>query len=766
MIDMQFISTGTQEITLKTTPPAPYIRKAFDLDFKPASARIRITTNGFYRLFINGKEITKSILAPYISNCNDLCYYDDYEIAQELKEGKNAVAFILGNGQGNPFWHALGYQGSFKTGKPIKGALELTAENGDQKFFLESDASFKTHPSPMVSDIYRYGVHYDARLEIEGWDLPEFDDSGWDNVCEVEAPTGRLVPSEASLIVQRDELKPVSIELQKDFYYLHESPVLHSTPIFESYVESGYLYDFGINTAGLVRLKIKGECGQKITMRFGEKLYHDGKFNLNSVYTVKEGVEDYTQILHTDTYILKGGEEEVYVPFFTYHGFRYVLVEGLKPEQATEDLLTYLVMNSDVARRSDFKCSDETFNTLYQMGVNSDLSNFWYFPTDCPHREKAGWTNDMSMSLEQFLLTLDCAQDLHVWMDGYLASQREDATLNGIVPTLGNFSRSYNGAMSDSNLVNIPYYCYKYDGRVDVLAQTADGIRRYMDYSMTVRDERGLVSNSLNDWAQPGRSMGIQTDRALLDSTILIDMCNKCKTIFGVLGDDAWVAKCDNFAQELRTAVREHLIDFDIMGTKDGAQTAQSLALSTGIFTQEEYPAAYKELIARIAKKHDHVYCGMVGLRFIFHVLLANGDGDLAHKMITRPDAPSYGNMIVRGATALCECLEDNRFNSSENHHFYGDILNLFISDYAGLRINPNMNNCNEVLIKPSFASVLDWAEASYNTKCGTVSTKWERTENGYIVSVTVPEGVTGNICLDGALTALPVGTSLWHIKS
>lgn len=763
---MQFISTGTQEITLKTTPPAPYIRKAFDLDFKPESARIRITTNGFYRLFINGKEITKSILAPYISNCNDLCYYDDYEIAQELKAGKNAVAFMLGNGQGNPFWHALGYQNSFKTGIPVKGALELTAESADQKFFLESDTSFKTHPSPMVSDIYRYGVHYDARLEIEGWNLPDFDDSGWANVCEVEAPTGRLVPSEASLIVQRDELKPVSIELQEDFYFLHESPVLHSTPIFESYVESGYLYDFGINTAGLVRLKIKGERGQKITMRFGEKLYHDGKFNLNSVYTVKEGVEDYTQILHTDTYILKGGEEEVYVPFFTYHGFRYVLVEGLKPEQATKELLTYLVMNSDVARRSDFKCSDETFNTLYQMGVNSDLSNFWYFPTDCPHREKAGWTNDMSMSLEQFLLTLDCAQDLHVWMDGYLASQREDATLNGIVPTLGNFSRSYNGAMSDSNLVNIPYYCYKYDGRVDVLAQTADGIRRYMDYSMTVRDERGLVSNSLNDWAQPGRSMGIQTDRALLDSTILIDMCNKCKTIFGVLGDDAWVAKCDNFAQELRTAVREHLIDFDIMGTKDGAQTAQSLALSTGIFTQEEYPAAYKELIARIAKKHDHVYCGMVGLRFIFHVLLENGDGNLAHKMITRPDAPSYGNMIVRGATALCECLEDNRFNSSENHHFYGDILNLFIADYAGLRINPNMNNCNEVLIKPSFASVLDWAEASYNTKCGTVSTKWERTENGYIVSVTVPEGVTGNICLDGALTALPVGTSQWHIKS
>ena len=216
--------------------------------------------------------------------------------------------------------------------------------------------------------------------------------------------------------------------------------------------------------------------------------------------------------------------------------------------------------------------------------------------------------------------------------------------------------------------------------------------------------------------------------------------------------------------EDLRISVREHLIDFATMGTYDGAQTGQALALAMGIFTQEEYPAAYRELLKRIAQKHDHVYCGMAGLRYIFHVLLDNGDGDLAHKMITRPDAPSYGNMIARGATALCECLEDNRFNQSENHHFFGDILNLFISDYAGLRINPNMNNINEVLIEPSFASVLTWAEASYMTKHGKVTTKWERIDEEYVISVTIPEGVTGKISIKNELIALPIGSSQWHI--
>lgn len=761
---MQFISAGIEQFTRKSTPPAPYIRKAFDLSFKPEKALIRITTNGFYRLFINGKEITKCILAPYISNSDQLCYYDEYEIAEELTEGKNAIGIILGNGHANPFWHALGLQNSFKVGTPVKGALELTVSNETEAFFLGSDASFKTHPSPMFYDVYRYGVHYDARLEINGWNLPDFDDSDWANVCEVEAPTGKLVPCETDLIVLREERKPVSIELQKDFYYMHTSHVEHAAPVFESYVESGYLYDFGINTAGLVRLKIKGERGQKITMRFCEKLYK-GFFNLNSLYSpLRPDLRDYINILHADVYILKGGEEEIYVPFFTYHGFRYVLVEGLKPEQATEDLLTYLVMNSDVPRRSDFKCSDKTFNTLYQMGINSDLSNFWYFPTDCPHREKSGWTNDMSMSMEQFLLSLSCSQSLCVWLDGYLADQREDGTLSAIIPTYGEFARRYNGVLSDSNLVNIAYYCYKFDGRIDILKKTAEAIRKYIAYSMSVRDERGLVANSLGDWAQPGRSLTMDSDVALIDGTLLIDMSKKCMTLFGALGDEAWVSTCEKFADELRTAIREHLVDFETMGTRDGSQTSQAMALAMGIFTKDEYPAAYKELIARIAQKKDHVYCGMAGLRYIFHVLLENGDGDLAHKMISRPDAPSYGNMIERGATALCECLEDNLFNLSENHHFFGDILNLFISDYAGLRVNPNLDNINEVLIKPSFASVLDWAEASYTTKCGTVTTKWVKTEAGYSISVSIPEGVTGNIWLNDTLTALPVGTSQWNI--
>ena len=761
---MQYISAGTQQFTRATTPPAPYIRKSFELDFKPEKAVIRITTNGFYRLYINGKEITKCPLAPYISNSDHLCYYDEYEIAELLNEGKNAIGFLLGNGHANPFWHALGLQNSYTVGTPVKGAVELTATDGGKTFSLESDASFKTHPSPVI-DLYRYGVRYDARQEVDGWNLPDFDDSNWENVCEVESPAGKLIRCEADPIILREERKPIRIELQNDFYYMHTSHVAHASPIFESYVESGYLYDFGINTAGLVRLKIRGERGQVITMRFGEKLYQ-GRFNINSVYSpLRKDLREYIRYLHTDVYTLKGGEEEIFVPFFTYHGFRYVLVEGLKPEQATEELLTYLVMNSDVPHRADFKCSDETFNTLYRMGINSDLSNFWYFPTDCPHREKSGWTNDMSMSMEQFLLNLDCAQSLGVWLDGYLADQREDGTLSAIIPTVGEFARGYNGVLSDSNLVNIPYYCYKFDGRVDIAQKAADAIRKYMQYSMSARDERGLVANSLGDWAQPGKALTMDSDVALIDSALLIDMCRKCQVLFHLLGDEAWVAVCDKFAQELRTAIRAHLVEFERMGTVDGAQTSQALALAMGIFDESEHCAAYRELIARIAQKRDHVYCGMAGLRYIFHVLCENGDADLAYTMISRPDAPSYGNMIVRGATALCECLEDNLFNLSENHHFFGDILNLFISDYAGLHVNPNMRDCCEVLIKPCFASVLDWAEASYTTPCGKVTTGWRKTDTGYEVSVFVPEGVTGNICLKEQLCVLPAGPSKWHIN-
>ncbi|MFA7637649.1 MAG: alpha-L-rhamnosidase C-terminal domain-containing protein, partial [Monoglobales bacterium] len=179
--------------------------------------------------------------------------------------------------------------------------------------------------------------------------------------------------------------------------------------------------------------------------------------------------------------------------------------------------------------------------------------------------------------------------------------------------------------------------------------------------------------------------------------------------------------------------------------------------------TESEYDSAYKKLLELIREKQDHVFCGLVGLRYIFHVLLEKGDGDLALKMITRPDAPSYGSMIARGATTLCESLEQSTFSTSENHHFFGDIINLFISKFAGIQINPNLKNKNEFLIRPCFVPSLDFAEASYVTELGEVKTRWEKQNDEYIITVNIPDGICGNIVINDRAQPLPAGESIFR---
>lgn len=740
-----FISASKNYCKLEQWEPAPYIRKAFELPFDPQTVKLYVCTPGFYELYLNGERITKGEMAPYISNPDQICYFDCYELAGKLKKGRNCIGLILGNGFANqcvPGWNFE--EAPFRA--PLKVAVTLKAANEDDEWMLEADSSFTCHPSPVLFDMYRYGMQYDARLEIAGWSDPGFDDSAWQHVYLTDAPKGEQLLCQADPIRIVKELKPVSIEKQEDFYYLHESTAPGAKVMPETYVKEGWLYDFGVSRAGICRLKIRGERGQRITLRHCETL-KEGKFNFNSIYTFKEDYHRYMHLFQTDTYVLKGGEEEIFIPFFTYHGFRYVLVEGITKEQVSDELLTYLVCNSDLRRRGYFTSSDQTLNQLYEMGIHADLANFVYFPTDCPHREKNGWTGDASVSASQLLLNFDCSESFRVWMESIRASQLECGMLPCIVPTGGWGYHWGNGPAWDSVISNLPYYALKYDGRIDLFAENADMIREYLTYIARRRDKRGLIACGLGDWCQPGRfGSEITTPLELSDSCMIFEMAKKCAVMFERLGMEQDVQRALQLASELKNAIREHLIDFQTMTVQGACQTAQVYPLALGIFEAEEYPAAYQRLLELIKEKDGFVDCGMIGLRYIFHVLFENGDGSLAYRMITREEAPSYGYMIRKGGTALFESLCDNGLNESQNHHFFGDILNLFISKLAGLVINPNLTDANEILICPYPIPEVDHASAAFDSARGKITVEWKRTADGICLTANIPEGIHGVI--------------------
>ena len=255
-ISNHFIKASNDLCDFDNHVPAPYIRKKFSLDFQPTNAEITICGLGFYELYINGVQVTKGPLAPYISNPDDVCYYDNYKIHHLLQKGDNVIGIILGNGFRNAFG---GLVWDFDKA-PCRGvptvALCLEAFCRGDYFTLEADTSFKVHPSPVLFDDLRMGCQYDARKEITDWNMPDYDDSGWKNALPETTPKGLAKLCEADPIVVTDTIYATEITHHEQFPYCYESSAVGAAPMQSSIIKDVYIYDFGINGAGVTKLKI------------------------------------------------------------------------------------------------------------------------------------------------------------------------------------------------------------------------------------------------------------------------------------------------------------------------------------------------------------------------------------------------------------------------------------------------------------------------------------------------------------------------------
>jgi len=721
---MKFIRATEDYCTLESSVPAPYFRKTFIVEKEISTASLVICGLGFYDLWVNGKRITKGALAPYISSPDDMLYYDEYDVLPILNKGKNVIAVCLGNGHQNGFG---GYIWDFDKAR-WRGApqlalrLEMTAADGEETT-LETNESFLTAPSPITFDDLHCGEYYDARLELDGWNKPEYDDTGWKKSLHAPMPRGEARICKAEPIVVTQQLKPVDIVKEPN----------------------GYRYDFGINCAGVCRLCIRGTVGQSIDLVHGETVVNGELYTKN----IKFDENDYVQ---KDCYICRGECKETYTPTFTYHGFRYVLVRGITKNQAIPELLTYLVMNSDLQERGGFFCSDDVANTLQEITRRSDLANFQYFPVDCPQREKNGWTADAALSAEHMLLNLSPEKSYQEWMRNICKAQNDAGALPGIIPTGGWGFHWGNGPAWDNVLLYLPYFTYIYRGDKKILEESAASIMRYLHYISTRIKENGLISCGLGDWCQPERKSESDYSSPLefTDTVLTMDIADKSAYIFGELGMHEQQSFARAMSSRLRGSIREKLIDWSTMLVVGNCQTSQAMALHYCVFEPEERATAFEQLLKLIDDTNEHMNTGVLGARVIFHVLTAFGRSDLAYNMITRPDFPSYGNWVARGATSLWEGFqpEGGRIMSL-NHHFWGDISSWFIQSLAGIRFNPHRNNWMETDICPSFVPQLSYAQGFHIAPAGKISTQWKRDGQDIMLKVELPQEMKGHILLE-----------------
>lgn len=749
----KFIRANDKMCDFDNFVSAPYFRKKFNIDFVPEKAEITICGLGFYELYINGKNITKGPLAPYISNVDDVCYYDNYNVKEYLNIGENVIGVLLGNGFRNSYGGFMfGYENSTQRG-PVTLALCFEAENETERFEFEADESFKTHNSPILYNDMRMGYCYDSRKELIGWNTVEFDDEDWDNAEIERKPRGihKLCSAEPIKIV--NEISPVKVEHFDKLGYAHDKND-ENLRVFDDTVHNNvYVFDFGINTAGVTKLCIDGKPGQKITIRHGEHLIN-GEFSLNT--TIFQRDDERNNIIHrkysqADVFICKGGEE-TFIPKFKYDGFRYAYVEGLEDWQVNPDTLTLLEMHSDVKSRADFECSDDIINKLYECSQRSDLSNTFYFPNDCPHREKNGWTGDASVSAEHMMINFTMEKTFKEWLVNIRCAQNADGVLPGVVPT-GGFGFNWgNGPAWDSVCVNLPYYVYKYTGDKSVIEENVSMIMRYLCYVQTRANERGLFAFGLGDWADPFKDQKghITAPLEVTDSIIVYDIAKKASFMFEQIGRAFESDYARAVSNKVRYNIRKWLInDYTVSGD---CQTSQALAMSTGIFDADEMSYAGEKLLNIIHRDGDINTCGMIGLRYIYHALTDIGEADLAYKIITAKSRTCYGYWIANGATTLWEgfkTIDDHKLNS-RNHHFFGDISSWFIQYIAGIRPNPNADDTAHFVISPNFIEDLTSAKADYDSKYGKVLSSWERNGDNVSLNVSMPANTHGEIVLNG----------------
>ncbi len=730
--------------------PAPYIRGDYSFD-RSKKCYITVSGLGFYELFVNGRNITKGLLAPYISNPDDYVYFDRYDITDLIAEGeKTAIGLILGNGMQNcPGGKIWDFDIAAFRNSPCF-ALLITEEDADgNEKTLDIGDSFRCNPSPVIFDDLRSGCFYDAQKEIDGWNLPGFDFSSWSPVKKADRPRGEYRLCDADPIKVYNELKPVEIKKARldDRLYNSDRMKLDTQYKFNKLGAEGIMYDFGINSAGTVRLKISGRPGQEIYIQFCELMTSGGRPSyVNSGAFTPDG---YGQTLF---YICRGGKEEIFIPPFCYFGFRYAVIFGLDEEQIKEDTLTFLQASSSMSERANFTCSDEIMNSLGKIVRNSDLSNFWYFPTDCPHREKNGWTGDAAVSAERLLLTLTPEKSYREWLRNICKAQRLDGMLPGIIPTGGWGFEWGNGPAWDNVLSELCWQIYRLRGDLTPAAECADSLLRYLAYISKKRNDKGLCDFGLGDWLQPLKDADQSTAPVPLTNTVISSyIAEKSEKLFKALGLDLHSNFARQLKEELKKAVRDSFIDFGSMTALPRCQTSQAMCIYYGIFEKSEIPQAFKTLVEIVEDDGEKLNCGMLGLRVIFNVLSDYGRGDLAFKMITRTDFPSYGMFVKRGMTSLPENFktdEDIDTPDSLNHHFFGDIASWFIQKVAGIKVNPFDNNPCEFLIRPDFIPGLDYAEAFYDAPCGRVGVKWKRVGKDIKLNIIAPDGACGYIRL------------------
>jgi len=712
------------------TRKMPYgylLRKEFSVDKDIARARVYVSGLGYYELRINGNKVGDSVLDPGWTDYKKRVLYSTYDVGEHLKKGENAVGIMLGNGR---YIEAYGYG-------PPKTILQLNIEftDGTSKNIV-TDETWKTGQSPITENSIYNGEIYDARLEGLGWDTSLYDDSDWDTARIADEPSGKLV-SQASF-------PPIKItKIIQPMKITNPSPDV-------------YVYDFGQNFTGWVRLCVSGPRDTTIKLRHAELLDEDGMLNVVPNCAAKA----------TDTYILKGEGEEIYEPRFTYHGFRYVEVIGF-PGTPMLESIEGRVVHSAIKSTGGFICSNPLINSIHKNVLWGQLSNLMSVPTDCPQRnERMGWMGDAQLVAEEAIYNFDMAGFYTKWLEDIRDSQAEDGSVPDVVPPYWSFYPA--DPAWGTACVIIPWYLYQYYGDKRILKENYSVMKKWVDFLSSKATDCILSYSKYGDWCPPAHIKPVDTPGELTSSWYYYHDALILSKIAHILGKSDEAKKYSQLSGKIKEAFNKKFLKDDHYAT--GSQTCNVLPLFLDMVPENKQKAVLKNLIDDIVVTHGaHLNTGIVGTRYILDVLTKYGKADLAYKLANQTTYPGWGYMLQEKATTLWErweYLADGGMNS-HNHIMFGSIDAWFYKVLAGINIDPVSPGFGRIIIKPYVIDDLNYVSASVRTTRGSLSSSWKKSDHLLILNVSLPVNTQARVSVPkmnlGDVTIKESGKTVWE---
>jgi alpha-L-rhamnosidase len=756
------------EVDPKAFKPAPYLRRCFELGDGIQEARLYITTHGIYEAYLNGKRISEVIFMPGHTAYNVRLQVQAYDVLDLLGTGMNCMGVILGDGWYRGEINVSSTRNSHGTKVALLSQLKITYADGHTQWIC-SDQDWMTSTGPILRSDLKEGEVYDARREMPGWNMAGFDEKDWQPVHVADHKLHNLIPTEGLQIRKMEELSPVKII---------------TTPQGETVI------DFGQNIAGFVRMRVSGVRGMTVRLQHSEVLDQDGNFTLSYLKIIGNSLME-----QADEYTLRGDGLETYEPHFSVHGFRYVKVEGY-PGPLDPANFTAFAVYSDMKKTGSFECSNPKINQLHKNITWSMKGNFLDIPTDCPTRERAGWTGDAQIFVHTGSILMNGAAFYSKWIQDVSAQQYPNGCIRNVVPEktrkseglmerIGNMPPGSSG-WGDA-VVIIPWTLYQMFGDTTILEKEYASMKKWVEFerkraehihwlklinpAFWLDKERRARQKYIWDtryqwgeWLEPDILIK-DVAKVILHNVVLSDpivasayfehSCRLLGQIAGVLGRAEDQAEYSALADKIKEAYIKEFIRPDGSVTAYAKKQAPYVrALAFGLFTDELRPLLEKQLVARVEEKGRHLYTGFLSTPFLLQILSETGHRDLAYAILLQEDHPSWLYAINKGATTIWEdwegVSEAGVPTASQNHYSKGAVASWFYECICGIQLDPAIPAYKHFFLRPQPGGGLQYARAFYNSIQGEIRSEWESLGSKIKYRFTVPPNTSATVTLEG----------------